>query len=172
MTSPRGFARFLLLIAGVALPLVGFFSHSSYASTVESQGQINCRPCDFQFGSVSIGQSSAVSGTISNNGSQAIVLQYVSRTDSQFSGNLRLPMTLNPGQTAHFLVTFAPTHSGQTDASLAIVNKASQSLTLTVHGIGTNPGVLALNPTSLNFGDVQVGSTATLSSAFERNCFD
>lgn len=67
-------------------------------------------------------------------------------------------MLLAPGQTCHFLFTFAPTVTGPATAtSTFTLNGLSNSIDLA--GIGTKPTLL-ITPTTIAFGPVKSGTTA------------
>jgi hypothetical protein len=74
------------------------------------------------------------------------------------------PLTLNGGQSATFTVKFAPTAGGAISGNLTVTSTATNpTLTIPVSGTGVAPGALSADPTSLSFGNVNVGSTGSLS---------
>ena len=73
-----------------------------------------------------------------------------------------LTLTLNAGQSTSFTVLFSPTTSGSASGSVSITSTAS-NLSIPLSGTGVTQGTLNANPTSLAFGSVQVGSSASLS---------
>jgi Abnormal spindle-like microcephaly-assoc'd, ASPM-SPD-2-Hydin len=92
----------------------------------------------------------------------------ISGTGFSISG-LNLPLTLVPSQSVSFTTTFSPQSSGSITGSLSLEYSTSgerhhsHTVTLSLSGTGTTPGQLAANPSSLNFGSVQVGSSQTQS---------
>jgi hypothetical protein len=65
-----------------------------------------------------------------------------------------------------FTATFAPTSAGAASGSLSVVSNASNSpLNIALSGTGTAAGQLAVSPTSLSFGNVAVGSSASLNGS-------
>ncbi|HEU0036688.1 MAG TPA: choice-of-anchor D domain-containing protein [Kofleriaceae bacterium] len=71
-----------------------------------------------------------------------------------------LPLTLAPGTFADFTVTFAPTVTGPATGQLAFQTTAPTSPVVTLSGTGVAPAI-SVNPLSVAFGDVRVGTTAT-----------
>ena len=76
-------------------------------------GQLTVNPTAIGFGEILVGNSQTQSGTVTNsNGTNLTISQvWVSGSEFQLSG-LSLPVTLTPGQSATFNVTFTPTTSG------------------------------------------------------------
>jgi hypothetical protein len=78
---------------------------------------------------------------------------------------LSLPLTLNPGQSFTFGALFNPTSGGNATGSISVVSDASNStLTISLAGTATVPGQLAVSPATLNFGNVTVGQTKSLTA--------
>jgi predicted phage tail protein len=93
----------------------------------------------------------------------------VSGTGFSISG-LTPPLTLTPGQSFTFGITFAPQTSGSATGSLVLTSDGSSAtLTIPLSGTATALGQLAISPTTLSFGSVSVGSskasTATLTAS-------
>jgi Abnormal spindle-like microcephaly-assoc'd, ASPM-SPD-2-Hydin len=79
--------------------------------------------------------------------------------------SFHLPMKLQPGASVALAVTFTPTSKGYADGSVTLTSNDPQSpLNIRFHGTGFYPSSaeLTLTPSSLNFGNVTVGSSATL----------
>ena len=156
----------------VACALVVFL----FAAT--AAGQLAVNPSPVSFGSVQFGNSVSQSAFLSNTGNSSLTISQatVSGTGFSFSG-LSMPLTLAPGQAVSVATTFTPQSSGSTNGSLSLTysvpktklhGKGSPSSTSTattsLSGTGTTLGQLAANPTSLNFANVQVGSSQTQSA--------
>src|SRR5438128_11337989 len=75
-------------------------------------GQLTVNPTAIGFGEILVGNSQTQSGTLTNsNGTNLTISQvWVSGSEFQLSG-LGLPLSLAPGQSATFNVTFTPTTS-------------------------------------------------------------
>jgi hypothetical protein len=76
------------------------------------------------------------------------------------------PVTLNPNQSVTVNVQFAPTAAGQVTGQLAIASNSSTNPNAQVQLSGTGTALqtpqLLVSATTLDFGSVPVGSTATL----------
>jgi len=118
------------------------------------------------FGSVQTGNSSARSETLSNFGDSAVSITQANLTGSAFNVNgLSLPVTVIPGQSFTFNVVFAPNATGSVTGSISVVSDASNSpLTISLSGTGSAAGQLTVSPASLDFGNVVVGTTASLTA--------
>ena len=130
-----------------------------------AQGQLGSNPASFNFGSIQIGTSKPLSGTLTNSGGSSLTISAASASGAGFSlSGLSLPVTLNAGQSTSFTVTFAPTASGAVSGSVSVTsNGGNPSLSISLSGTGVTPGTLSPNPSSLAFGSVQVGSNSSLS---------
>ena len=124
-------------------------------------GQLGVAPAAVAFGSVLVGSTQSQSVTLTNSGGSSATISQATATGAgvRVSG-LTLPLTLASGQSSTFQVTFAPTSAGSVTGSLAIVSSASNAnMALAITGTAVAPGALAVGPTSLGFGNVQVGSS-------------
>jgi len=128
-------------------------------------GALSANPTSLSFGSVTIGKQSSLSETITNTGASSVTISQVGITGTGLSlSGIATPLTLNGGQSATLTVSFVPTASGAVSGNLTITSTATNStLTIPVSATGVTPGALAANPTSLSFGNVNVGSTGSLS---------
>jgi hypothetical protein len=171
MTFPRGVKTVFRICLGILAGLVLLLPVSAQManSTGTYRTEAGCSPCDLQFGDVKVGASSTLPSSVTNYGTQNITLVGMTRTDSEFVSNLSFPLTLVPGQTVRFMVIFQPNHKGSINAGLNLMNKATQKLEFHVHGNGVSGGVLAMNPSAISFGSVQVGSTSSKSETLTNN---
>ena len=149
---------------------VAFTTNAGNASlalsgTGTSQGQLTPNPTSLSFGTVGVGSSTSLSGTLTNSGGTSLTISAASANGTGFSLNgLTLPATLSPGQSTNFSVTFAPAGAGAASGSVSITsNGVNANLSIPLSGTGGTPGSLSANPTSLGFGNVQTGSTGSLS---------
>jgi Abnormal spindle-like microcephaly-assoc'd, ASPM-SPD-2-Hydin len=124
-------------------------------------GSLTASPTSLSFGSVQVSASQSQTGSITNSGGTNLTLSQASATGAGFSlSGLSLPMTLSPGQTAGFTVTFAPKSSGSFSGSVAITSGAA-TVSVALAGTGLASGSLGASPASVNFGTVQLGTPQT-----------
>ncbi len=164
--------KFAPASAGAASGTLTINSNASNATlsvplsgTGVTQGQITPNPTSLSFGSVTVGSSKSLSGTLTNSGGTSLTISAASASGTGFTlSGLTVPVTLNPGQSATFSVLFAPAASGSVSGSVSITSNGSNpNLSIPLSGTGVAPGSLSANPTSLAFGNVQVGSTGSKS---------
>jgi hypothetical protein len=130
-----------------------------------AQGQITPNPTSLSFGNVTVGSSVSLTENLTNSGGTSLTISAASATGSGFSiSGLTLPLTLTAGQSTSFTVRFAPTTGGAVTGNVAISSDgANPNLNIALSGTGVTAGTLSANPTSLSFGNVQVGSSLNLS---------
>jgi hypothetical protein len=134
------------------------------SGTGVAPGQLTASPASLAFGSVPVGSTQTLPETLTNSGGTSVTISAAGATSSFSTNGLSVPVTLNPGQSVSFTVAFSPTSAASTNGGLTVTSNApNSSLNLPLAGTGTSPGHLASNPTSLNFGSVPSGTTATLS---------
>jgi hypothetical protein len=141
---------------GLSVPLSG---------TGVAPGQLGSNPSSFAFGNIQDGTSKSLSGTLTNSGGTTITISAASASGTGFRlSGLTLPVTLTAGQSTSFSVLFSPTAAGAASGTVTITSTASNpSLSIPLSGTGVTQGTLGANPTSLSFGNVQDGGSATLS---------
>ncbi len=127
-------------------------------------GALGSNPTSLTFGSVPVGANQTLSETVTNSGTSSITISQVAASGAGFSfSGITTPATLQGGQSATFSVSFAPTSAASASGSVTVTSTASNAtLTIPLTGTGVAPGVLGANPTSLSFGNVQVGAKQTL----------
>ena len=135
------------------------------SGTGVAQGALTPNPTSLAFGNVPDGSSSSLPETLTNSGGTSLTISGATASGTGFSlSGLTLPVTLSAGQSTSFTVIFAPTTSGAASGNLSITsNGGNPSLSIPLSGTGVAPGTLAANPTSLAFGNVQVGKFTNLS---------
>jgi hypothetical protein len=128
--------------------------------------QLHCNPCSHAFGKVQIGNSSSLSIQLSNTGNKTLRISSKSEQGSGFSfGNFHLPVKIQPGASVQLSVIFTPTAKGYTHGIFTLTsNDPSSPLNMHVQGTGFYPNApqLGVTPATLNFGNVTVGSSASL----------
>jgi hypothetical protein len=137
----------------------------SVSGTGVAPGALSANPTSLSFGSVIDGSTGSLSETVTNTGGSSVTVSQVGITGTGFSvSGITVPVTINGGQSATFTVKFAPTVAGAVSGNLTVTSTATNpTLTIPVSGTGVAPGALSANPTSLSFGNVNDGSTGSLS---------
>jgi Abnormal spindle-like microcephaly-assoc'd, ASPM-SPD-2-Hydin/HYDIN/CFA65/VesB-like, Ig-like domain len=145
--------------------ILAFTSHATGSS-----GTLTPNPLNINFGPVPVGSSQMQSVTLANNGGPKVTITQaiVSGTGFALSG-LSVPLTLAGGQSVKCTVTFAPQATGTDSGSLWISfttqgsngkgGSGSTGLTVPVSGTAVSLGQLSPNPSSLSFGNIQVGTS-------------
>jgi hypothetical protein len=131
----------------------------------QTAGVLTATPTSLNFGSVQVGSNQALPETLTNTGGSAVTVTQVNPTGAGYSSSgLSLPLILVAGQSQAFNVTFTPSSAGSSSGNLAVISDAPNSpLNVSLSGNGLAPGALAPNPSSLSFGNVQVGNNQQLS---------
>jgi hypothetical protein len=110
---------------------------------------------------VFVGQSTTIPVALSNAGSTPITVSAIVPAGSGFGiSGLNFPLTLSPGQSVPFSVSFSPQARGRVDATFGFTIASGPTLNLNVHGWGATPGLLTVNPPSIGFGTVLTGTAA------------
>jgi hypothetical protein len=125
-------------------------------------------PTSLAFGSVQVGNNQALAETVSNTGGSSLTLSQVGISGTGFTlSGITTPVTLTPGQSASFSVSFTPQSASSASGSLTITSNASNpTLTIPVSGTGTAAaGQLTANPSTLALGSVVVGTSGTASGS-------
>jgi hypothetical protein len=135
------------------------------SATGVTQGQTTPNPTSLSFGTVQVGLSQTLTETLTNSGGSSLTISAASATGSGYSiSGLALPLTLAAGQSTTFSVQFAPTVAGAASGNVAITSSgANPNLSIALSGTGGAPGTLSANPASLAFGNLQVGSSISVS---------
>jgi hypothetical protein len=129
-----------------------------------SPGTLAPSPSSLAFGSIQVGTKTSLSETLTNTGGSTVTISAATPSGTGFSiSGLTLPLNLTAGQSVTFTATFTPTNAGAASGSISVVSNASNSpLAIALSGTGTAAGTLAVSPTSLAFGNVNVGSSSAL----------
>jgi hypothetical protein len=136
------------------------------ATGVNLQPQISPATSTVDFGTVSVGTQSTENLAITNAGGSDLTLSLLTLTGTEFALNgITTPKTISAGQTAILTFTFLPTAAGSANGSLSITSNdpTNPTVAISLTGSGTNSqvGQLTANPASINFGNVNTGSSVT-----------
>ncbi len=156
----------LLLLASLAI-MSACQGLSAGGTGIQNPGTLGSNLSSISFGSVTVGKSHTISGTVTNNSSSSVTVSQATISGAGYTlSGITAPATLAAGQSASFSVKFAPSSSGTSNGTLMVVSNASNAtLTVPVSGSGTTAvGTLSAAPSSLSFGTVTVGQNQTLSS--------
>jgi len=122
-------------------------------------------PGTLSFGSVNLGSSASQSATLTaSNG--PVTISSGSTSSSQFAiKGLTFPLTIPAGQSIQATIQFTPTAAGAAAGQDQFISNASNSsVAELLSGVGVASSQLTLSPSTLNFGNVNVGSSASLSA--------
>ena len=137
------------------------------SGTGVSAATLSANPASLSFGTVQVGSTGSISETVTNTGGTTATISQANVTGTGFSiTGLTLPATLTAGQSVTFTAKFSPTVTGSASGNLAIVSDASNNpLNIPMSGTGGAQGTLAVNPGTLNFGNVVVNSSSALTGS-------
>ena len=128
------------------------------------QSSLTVSPGNINFGNVVTNLTNSQTVQITNPSTISVKVSAANITGTGFStSGLALPLTLNGGQSSTFNVLFAPKTAAASSGTLTLVSDAATSpAPITLSGTGIAAGsTLSVNPSSLGFGNVKVGSSAT-----------
>ncbi len=112
-----------------------------------------------------VGGSNSQIVTLTNTGNADLNVAQVTVVGGAFTVNgLSAPLILTPSQSSSFTVQFSPVVIGSVSGSVTLSGNAVNSPTVLVlsgNGVSAPSAQLSSNPTSINFGDVSVGSAST-----------
>src|SRR5206468_2303151 len=129
-------------------------------------GQVVATPASVRLGNVQVGTNQTQQVTITNSGGTIVTISQATTVGTGFSASgLALPLTLAAGQSQSFNVTIAPQVAGTVSGSISIASDATNpTLSILLSATAVTPGSLVSNPSSLSFGNVQTGTSQTLSA--------
>lgn len=140
----------------------------SGTGTAAPAPSIALAPANLDFGAVLLGSTSSLSVQVRNTGSAPLSVTGISRcagTSTAYTWSPAAPFTVAAGQAATLEVTYAPVLAGMDTGCLAIASDdpANPSVNLGLSGSGVTEATpsIALVPSSLDFGTVTVGSSAS-----------
>jgi hypothetical protein len=135
------------------------------SGTAALPATLTAMPASLTFTSVQVGKNQTQTETVQNTGGVSATISQASVAGTGFSiSGLSTPVTLAPGQSAPFSVTFTPQSTGNFTGSVAIASNASNSsLVVSLSGSATGPtqGQLGVSPGTISVGSVTVGSSGT-----------
>ncbi len=133
-------------------------------------GILTLNPTSLNFGSITVGQTSAVLlTTLTNTGNASLTITSDSLSTGDFSWGGKGTCnynTLTPGASCTYSAKFTPSATGTRTGTIMIYSTASDpAVTLPLSGIGTAAaaGTLSVSPATLALGSVVEGTSGTAS---------
>ncbi len=119
-------------------------------------------PASLTFPSQSFGSaSSPLTITLENTGSLALTVTYISMSGDFTETDNCVNVNVAAGASCAIQVTFTPQATGPLSGEITIfANVYGGELTVDLTGTGTAVGTVSLAPTSVSFGEVEVGTTS------------
>lgn len=173
MRPPLKLSRFpfALSVKLLTIPLLIVFAAVSALAHPNPAEQMTCAPNPVRFGGIMLGESETLPVTMTNPGPSSATIYSLNSSLSAFTvSGLNYPVTLGPGQSTNFNVTFTPTTDGWQGESITVSSTASAKWFCTgVEGRGVQNQNLFPVPASLSFGNVNVGSSVTIPIALHNH---
>lgn len=132
-------------------------------SNSTGNASINLSTSNISFGNTNVGVSSSQNFTITNTGNSPLIINSISSNNAAFSCNYS--GTINAGLSQQVTANFTPSNS-QNYSGLFTVNSNSTSGNNIINLSGTgvivvSNSIINISPISLNFGNVNVGSSSS-----------
>jgi Abnormal spindle-like microcephaly-assoc'd, ASPM-SPD-2-Hydin/Transmembrane protein 131-like N-terminal len=130
------------------------------------QPQISVIPASVGFGNVTVGVTNTQTLAISNPGTANLSVTQASLVGTGFSfSGLTVPLSVPPGGSSAFTVSFTPASASGFSGYLTLVNNTPNSpLVVPLAGTGVSPvAQLTSSPASLSFGSITTGASGTQS---------
>ena len=110
------------------------------------------------FGNVYAGSSKSMAIRISNTGTDTLTISDITTNKPEFTVDIA-SRVLAPGDAFDDTVRFSPTADGPVSGNLTLTSNAPGSPKIvTLSGTGTTEVILTIDPSAVNFGDVNVGA--------------
>jgi hypothetical protein len=125
--------------------------------------QLSLSTTSLKFGSVLVNGNSTQAVTLKNSGNSDINITQLGVSGSGFSvSGVAVPVTVSAGQSMALQATFAPAAAGAVTGSVSITSDAqTPTSSVSLAGTGVNGTyTMLLTPSSVSFGNLNVGSTA------------
>ena len=157
--------RTLSTIVTVAV-LAGILGTSG-CGLVEGGGQLprlSPSSSTVSFGSVTVGSPASQSVVVKDSGTRDITISGLAVTGPGFTMTGGSPATLTPGQSITISLSFTPQSAGSAQGMLSVLSDAANSpmdIALSGSGVSKPSSQLQSNVSSINFGNLAVGSSAS-----------
>src|SRR5271155_5130942 len=153
-------------VLGFTAGCVGLVSGETPANKKQLKQQLSLQfaPASLNFGSVPTGKSTSVTTSVTNTGATAEVITQIVSSSNQFTtSGLTFPLTLGPGQTATFIVSFSGSVPGKASGTLSFQAEGStaQDQIPVTATAATPQAKLTASPAIVDAGSATVGSKTT-----------
>jgi hypothetical protein len=158
-------AAFLTMV-GIVFGTPPLMAQRGASASSAGSGSLVATPSSVTFGNVQVGSNKTLTETLTNAGRQDVTIynDQVTGTGFMLEG-LTLPITLTPGESCTFTLTFSPTASGAASGTSSFGSKEwRKNLAVSLSGTGVTAGQLTISPGTANFGNVTLGQSAPLSA--------
>ncbi|HTZ73918.1 MAG TPA: choice-of-anchor D domain-containing protein [Candidatus Aquilonibacter sp.] len=132
-------------------------------SAVAAGSTLTANPGSFNFNDVQVGNSSTQTFTLTNSGTSTITLDSIAASGAGFSvSGITSGQTIAGGGSTTLTGQFAPSVAGAASGTITVTSTAANSpLVIALSGTGTQAALTA-NPSSINFGSILDGSSASV----------
>jgi len=156
-------------LLGVVLAGTGFLSGCAGLANTSNgnltpQNEVQITPALLTFPNVSVGQLATQVATLTNTGSKSVSITQLSVSSNEFTATgIATPLTLGPGQSTQFKVSFKSSTAGTISGTLsAMTSRGGGSTKVKLNGnAGKTASQLSLSTTSLKYGNVLVHGSST-----------
>jgi hypothetical protein len=115
------------------------------------------------FGTIILSNTADLTFTITNDGTDVLEIDDITVDNEAFSTNFGGSITLNPGESVVYIVTFNPQEIGQFEAEMSIISNDPDNgdvkVSLSGEAIQPMPNI-TVDPASLDFGNVEFNRTS------------
>jgi len=147
-----------------AMTSTGGRSHVKLKGSGGATPTLSLSTTALSFGNVLVDGSGTKAVTLKNSGQTNIQVSQIGVTGGGFSiSGLAAPVTISAGQSVALEAKFAPVAAGAMSGAISITSDAQNpTATVALNGTGVAAAyTMALSPTSVSFGNVNAGSSAT-----------
>ena len=153
------------VLGGISVASTGTNSPATVSlSGTGVQPLLSIVPSSVNFGDVTVGVTNSQTMTIKNPGTANLTITQANLAGTSFTmSGLTLPLSIAPGGSAVFNISFGPASASTFPGTLTLVSNAPTSPT-NVAIAGTGIGQvrqLSVSPASLSFGSLTTGTSAT-----------
>ena len=155
-----------VVVVLLAACLLAMTSGCGYQGSASATYGLVVTPGSINFGDVTVGQLVNSTVTVVNEGPKNVSISQVTIAGQTFSlpSDEKLPVEIPFGGTHTFQVSFAPATTADYSGQVTFVDASAKPLAqVPMFGHGSRDSQLKLSASSLNFGNVLVGSSTTQS---------